>query len=285
MTSCARADNHARRASLSCTKETARTQSLGRARFVLFQSNETDWTPVWTTWQDASCTTMSLHGMLDGAFPFKLSQGQTRSAVEIDKHIHTYFPVVSQHLGVPKYMRGKLVGDKVGLDAFFLEEEALISKCKLLWRRSLAGCILLYSSRNTPSCLSQVRRGDSRYCGTIWLLIAWECFENEQSNKLLKLHLDVTCNGIKLHSSYYWLQDDKVTAVFLATSLFAAPAELSSYDSTLLDGMVGICLHEDGLALSSEQKFGYCWRISTQALSILCFLPSFGGDWHGLWYR
>lgn len=137
MTSCARADNHARRASLSCNKETARTQSLGRARFVLFQSNETDWTPVWTTWQDASCTTMSLHGMLDGAFPFKLSQGQTRSAVEIDKHIHTYFPVVSQHLGVPKYMRGKLVGDKVGLDAFFLEEEALISKCKLLWRRSL----------------------------------------------------------------------------------------------------------------------------------------------------
>ncbi len=136
------------------------------------------------------------------------------------------------------------------------------------------GCFLLYSSRNTPSCLSQVRRGDSRYCGTIWLLIAWECFENEQSNKLLKLHLDVTCNGIKLHSSYYWLQDDKVTAVFLATSLFAAPAELSSYDSTLLDGMVGICLHEDGLALSSEQKFGYCWRISTQALSILCFLPS-----------
>jgi hypothetical protein len=53
------------------------------------------------------------------------------------KHIHTYSPVVSQHLGVPKYMRGKLVGDKVGLDAFFLEEEALISKCKLLWRRSL----------------------------------------------------------------------------------------------------------------------------------------------------
>jgi hypothetical protein len=60
------------------------------------------------------------------------------------------------------------------------------------------------------------------------------------------------CNGIKLHSSYHWPQDDKVTAIFLATSLFTAPAELSSSDSTLLDGMVCITLHEDGLALSRK---------------------------------
>jgi hypothetical protein len=43
-----------------------------------------------------------------------------------------------------------------------------------------------------------------------------------------------------------------VRAIFLATSLFSAPAELSSSDSTLLDGMVCITLHEDGLALSSK---------------------------------
>jgi hypothetical protein len=44
----------------------------------------------------------------------------------IDKYIHTYFSVGAPHLGAPKSMQCTIIGDKMGLDAFLSEEEALI---------------------------------------------------------------------------------------------------------------------------------------------------------------
>lgn len=43
----------------------------------------------------------------------------------IDKHIHTYLPVGAPHLGAPKALRSVVAGDKMGLDAFLSDEEAL----------------------------------------------------------------------------------------------------------------------------------------------------------------
>jgi hypothetical protein len=45
----------------------------------------------------------------------------------IDKYIQTYFPVGAAHLVAPKSMRGTVIGDKMGPDAFLSEEEALIT--------------------------------------------------------------------------------------------------------------------------------------------------------------
>lgn len=43
----------------------------------------------------------------------------------IDKHVHTYLPVGAPHLGAPKALRSLIAGDKMGLDAFLSDEEAL----------------------------------------------------------------------------------------------------------------------------------------------------------------
>jgi Lecithin:cholesterol acyltransferase len=44
----------------------------------------------------------------------------------IDKYIHTYMPVGGPHLGAPKALRSVISGDKMGLDAFLSDEEALV---------------------------------------------------------------------------------------------------------------------------------------------------------------
>lgn len=44
----------------------------------------------------------------------------------LDQHVHTYFVVGAPHLGAPKSVRGTMVGDRMGLEAFLNEEEALI---------------------------------------------------------------------------------------------------------------------------------------------------------------
>jgi len=43
----------------------------------------------------------------------------------VDKYVHTYMPVGAPHLGAPKAMRASLTGDKMGLDTFLGDSEAL----------------------------------------------------------------------------------------------------------------------------------------------------------------
>ena len=50
---------------------------------------------------------------------------QQKGQAWIDKHIHTYLPVGAPHLGAPKALRSVVAGDKMGLDAFLSDEEAL----------------------------------------------------------------------------------------------------------------------------------------------------------------
>lgn len=44
----------------------------------------------------------------------------------IDTHIHTFMPVGAPHLGAPKALRSTISGDKMSLDAFLNDEEALV---------------------------------------------------------------------------------------------------------------------------------------------------------------
>lgn len=43
----------------------------------------------------------------------------------LDRHIHTYMPVGAPHLGAPKAVRSVITGDKMSLDAFLSDEEAM----------------------------------------------------------------------------------------------------------------------------------------------------------------
>ena len=42
-----------------------------------------------------------------------------------NKYVHTYMPVGAPHLGAPKALRGSIVGDKMGLEAFLKDHQAL----------------------------------------------------------------------------------------------------------------------------------------------------------------
>ena len=169
----------------------------------------------------------------------------------IDRYIHTYFPVGAPHLGAPKSMRGTIVGDKMGLDAFLSEEEALITA------RSFGSVPWMYPYYIPPGIppAAYIRRE-----GAIHITVEpFDCLEmiRERANKQSKFRLDVTYNGKKLHSSYHSPQGDTVTALFPETFTFAAPAELSSSDSTALrDGTIRISLYESGLNIA--QEVGYC---------------------------
>ena len=52
----------------------------------------------------------------------KSQRGQTW----IDQHIHTYMPVGGAHLGAPKALRSIISGDRMGLDAFLSDSQALL---------------------------------------------------------------------------------------------------------------------------------------------------------------
>mmetsp|Transcript_10073 Transcript_10073/g.21646 ORF Transcript_10073/g.21646 Transcript_10073/m.21646 type:complete len:716 (+) Transcript_10073:79-2226(+) len=64
----------------------------------------------------------------------------TRGQEWIDKYVHTYMPIGGPHLGAPKAMRGLICGDKMGLDTFMNDEEALALS------RSLGSCSWLVPS-------------------------------------------------------------------------------------------------------------------------------------------
>ena len=65
-----------------------------------------------------SSGTRACHYFLNFA---KRKKGQ----VWLDKYIHTYLPVGGPHLGAPKALRSVISGDKMSLDTFLSDEEAL----------------------------------------------------------------------------------------------------------------------------------------------------------------
>lgn len=74
----------------------------------------------------------------------------------IDKYIHTYMPVGGPHLGAPKALRSVMSGDKMGLEAFLSDEEALT------FGRSLGSGLWLFPKdlpEGAPSSLQCQPRG------------------------------------------------------------------------------------------------------------------------------
>lgn len=170
----------------------------------------------------------------------------------IEKYVHTYFPVGAPHLGAPKSLRGTIVGDKMGLDAFLSEEEALISA------RSFGSVPWMYSSflpEGTPPTAYLKREGVLHF--TIDKFDVAE-MGRERKNKPTKLRLAVTYNNNTLYSSYHAPEGDDFTITFPETFTFAAPPDLSS-ENTAKD-TIRVSLYEPGLHL--DEKVGCCTYIS-----------------------
>ena len=74
----------------------------------------------------------------------------------IDRYVHTYMPVGGPHLGAPKALRAVLSGDKMSLDAFLTDAEALSLG------RSLGSGPWLFPAQlppGAPSCLYEKPQG------------------------------------------------------------------------------------------------------------------------------
>lgn len=171
----------------------------------------------------------------------------------IDKYVHSYFPVGGPHLGAPKSLRGTVCGDKMGLEAFLNEEEALICA------RSFGSVPWMYPysiPKGAPAA-AYLRRE-----GVIHVTVGpFDCEEmvRDRNKKPSKLRLDVTYNGKTLHSKYHSPQGDSTTASFPERFTFAAPPDLGSIGTS--DETIRISLYESGIHLS--QKVGCCSTITT----------------------
>jgi len=127
----------------------------------------------------------------------------------IDKYMHTYFPVGAPHLGAPKSMRCTIIGDKMGLDTFLTEEEALTcarSFGSVPWMFPLA------IPQGMPPA-AHIRRE-----GVLHVTVdPFDCYEmfSERKHMPSKLRLDVTNNGLTLSSNYHLPQGENVTDCFL----------------------------------------------------------------------
>jgi hypothetical protein len=141
---------------------------------------------------------MSLDGMLDGEFYLLnlASQGQTRSAVGRQAHSYIFSS------GLPAFRCAEIHERQTcrrwSGARCLLVGRGSTHRCKIKRKRTLSqvhdpleaflGCTLLYSSRNTVSCLSQP--GEKGQFALLWNHLITYRLEmlREWANKLLKPH-------------------------------------------------------------------------------------------------
>lgn len=158
------------------------------------------------------------------------------------------------HHAAPKSLRGTVVGDKMGLEAFLSEEEALICA------RSFGSVPWMYPysiPKGAPP-VAYLRRE-----GVIHVTVdSFDCQEmlQDRKNKPKKLRLDVTFNGTTLHSSYHSPEGENLTASFPETFSFPASPEMDTSNDGSADETIRISLYESGINLA--QKVGCCNTVS-----------------------
>mmetsp|Transcript_15733 Transcript_15733/g.37817 ORF Transcript_15733/g.37817 Transcript_15733/m.37817 type:complete len:802 (+) Transcript_15733:300-2705(+) len=136
------------------------------------------------------------------------------------KYIHTYMPVGAPHLGAPFALRGIVSGDKMGLDAFLNEHEALAMS------RSLGSVPWLIPSLVPPYAPANVivrREGAFEVCVNCTVNVK-DLFDNRAENSIPeKLELGLRCGRRYSTTNFQRIVDGKVT--FKRNFIFATPPE------------------------------------------------------------
>jgi hypothetical protein len=136
-------------------------------------------------------------GCLVGHFLLKYAKN-TKGQEWIDEHIDTYVPVGGPHLGAPKALRSFITGDKMGLETFLSDSEAL------LMGRSLGSGLLLLPQQlpsKAPPCAM------IRLDGAVQILLKGSVstipfLENRlEGSKPSHLQLAITFNGKTIRTS------------------------------------------------------------------------------------
>ena len=131
---------------------------------------------------------------------FAKSQDHRGGQAWIDKYIHTYCPIGGPHLGAPKSVRSVISGDKMGLDTFLSDTEALVMG------RSLGSTPLLMPTTLPPDApASTIIRMEGAIEVTVLGKIETELFLNrrEPGHRPNKLKLMVFYCGTDVSSPFY----------------------------------------------------------------------------------
>ena len=131
---------------------------------------------------------------------FAKSQHQRGGQAWIDRYIHTYCPIGGPHLGVPKSVRSVISGDKMGLETFLSETEALVLG------RSLGSMPLLMPTTLPPDApATTIIRMEGAIEVTVLGKIDTDIFLNrrEIGHRPNKLKLMVFYGGADVSSPFY----------------------------------------------------------------------------------
>jgi hypothetical protein len=117
----------------------------------------------------------------------------------LDKYIHTYCPIGGPHIGAPKALRSFVSGDKMGLDTFLSDSEALV-----MGRSLGSGPLLLPAELPPVSPPTAIMRSDWALEVTVMSAIDSDVFLNnrEDGHTASKMRLTATFQGLALSTPF-----------------------------------------------------------------------------------
>jgi len=190
----------------------------------------------------------------------------------LDKYVHTYMPVGSPHLGAPKALRSVVSGDKMSLDAFLTDDEALVLG------RSLGSGPWLFPSTVPRDGISNafVRKEGCltvEIVGEINVLPLLK--DRDQSVRPKALKVMVLFGKSSLGSSLVKITQDYRVRFDLHEKFVFATHPTKPVDDTM-SGDVLICLCEPGIRAGKnkkERQKTYCCTCQDCLCCIFCCIP------------
>ena len=170
----------------------------------------------------------------------------------IDQHIHTYMPVGGPHLGAPKAIRSVITGDKMGLDTFLSNEEALSMG------RSLGSGPWLFPTclpKNVPSCVYFRPQGvlEITVLGSVDTTRLVQ--KRTTFTKPNKYHLCITLIGdrnSKRQVSTKFVNANSDSVDFSSEKIYFATNQYPIRD-TMKERLIQVVLYEPGISIAKKE--------------------------------
>ena len=162
----------------------------------------------------------------------------------LDKHIHTYCPVGAPHLGAPKALRSFVSGDKMGLETFLSDSEALAMG------RSLGSGVWLMPAEIPPeSPPTAILRSDWALEVTLMSAIDTSVFldQREDGSKPKRMKITVTFNGKAASTPMHPIDEQELVTI-------GETFQLRTHEELREKVCMTIMLCEPGLSRARKSK-------------------------------
>jgi len=187
----------------------------------------------------------------------------------LDKYIHTYMPVGGPHLGAPKALRSVISGDKMGLDTFLSDPEALA------FGRSLGSGPWLFPSKLPPGAPSPFYfhpQGVIEVTVMSRISVKAMLKDRRSLSRSKKFKLSLVYNDNVVSTDYHFAEDDSLEFDEVFTFSTGPDGPGSANEST---DLFQVLLLEPGVSASKHEREHHCClrQIICLPFKIICFLP------------